>query len=322
MLKTYLPPGMIACHLDVPFLPTVLTELQRLGRTRVFVMANRSSSKDAQRLADSLGQRLAAPPSLHIGMGGGEAGLLKTCDDAASVGADCLVTIGGGAIQDAGKLVRMWLSASDGCASVAKILAAAKRTGLPTLQPQIACPNSFAMAEMTPVAGITTSENVKTGIAHPAIVPTIVVFDPALCQGLPHWVRYGTALRGIEHGVGAICSPAATDESRELALEGLRTLRHGLTVMLRDPDSRQGQSDVYRGGWYAMKALSAPGCYPALGHFVQNHYSARFNIHQGSCSGILSARLLAHHASVTGVAICLGSVSNCSDSQFVDHGLL
>jgi maleylacetate reductase len=306
MLNALLPTGMVACHSGVPFLPTVLAELQRLGRTRIFVMANRSSSKDAQRLADALGQRLAAPPSLYIGMGGGEAGLLKTCDDAASVGADCLVTIGGGAIQDAGKLVRVWLSVSDiGSASVVKILAAAKRIALPTLHPQIACPNSFAMAEMTPVAGLTTKSNVKTGIAHPAILPTVVVFDPALCLGLPNWVRYGTALRGIEHGVGAVCSPAATDESRELALEGLRTLRHGLTAMLQDPDSRQGQIDVYRGGWYAMKALSAPGCYPALGHFVQNHYSARFNVHQGSCSGILSARLLAHHASVTGVVICL-----------------
>ena len=32
---------------------------------------------------------------------------------------------------------------------------------------------------------------------------------------------------------------------------------------------------------------------------MQNHYSARFGVHQGSCSGILSARLLRHHAAAT-----------------------
>jgi len=28
---------------------------------------------------------------------------------------------------------------------------------------------------------------------------------------------------------------------------------------------------------------------------VANHYSARFDVHQGSCSGVLCARIMAHH---------------------------
>ena len=56
--------------------------------------------------------KLTAPLCCDIGMGGGEAGLLKACDDAASANADALVTIGGGAVQDAGKIMRMWLARS------------------------------------------------------------------------------------------------------------------------------------------------------------------------------------------------------------------
>ena len=45
-------------------------------------------------------------------MGGAEDGLFKACNEAAEVGADCVLTIGGGAVQDAGKFVRLWLSAT------------------------------------------------------------------------------------------------------------------------------------------------------------------------------------------------------------------
>ena len=44
----------------------------------------------------------------------------------------------------------------------------------------------------------------------------------------------------------------------------------------------------------AIRALN-DGCYPSLSHLIQNHYSARFDVHQGSCSGILCARILHHH---------------------------
>ena len=44
----------------------------------------------------------------------------------------------------------------------------------------------------------------------------------------------------------------------------------------------------------AIRALNT-GCYPSIAHLIQNQYSARFNVHQGSCSGILSARILQYH---------------------------
>ena len=44
----------------------------------------------------------------------------------------------------------------------------------------------------------------------------------------------------------------------------------------------------------AIRALNT-GCYPSIAHLIQNHYSGRFHVHQGSCSGILSARILHYH---------------------------
>ena len=139
---------------------------------------------------------LAAPLCTAIGMGGGEEGLLGACDAAAAAGANAIVTIGGGAVHDAGKLVRLWLAAaaarkqehSDAkrAANLDDIRAMTERADL-DLAPQVCAPNSFAMAELTSVAGATTKANVKSGAAHAALMPTVVVYDPVLSAGLPDW---------------------------------------------------------------------------------------------------------------------------------------
>ena len=162
-----LPPGMDAVHVGVDFISTALAELQRLACSRVFVLANRSSASLAAPLVTALEEKglLAAPLCTSIGMGGGEDGLLGACDAAAAAGSDSVVTIGGGAVHDAGKLVRLWLASAPAAtirgggdatsASLDGIRAVTERAEL-DLAPQVCAPNSFAMAELTSVAGATT----------------------------------------------------------------------------------------------------------------------------------------------------------------------
>lgn len=72
-----IPPGMKAVHIGEPFLSTTIEELNVLGATKVFVLANRSSAKFIEgegKLLDELQKMaiLAAPLCTSIGMGGGE----------------------------------------------------------------------------------------------------------------------------------------------------------------------------------------------------------------------------------------------------------
>jgi hypothetical protein len=330
----HIPPGMKALHVGVPFVPAAMESLSDRGCKRVFVLTNRSSLRsiggggdtgDDGDGDDGDDRRGSSPPSLvgalreagllagpvctSVGMGGGEAGLLRACDAARGAGADVVVTVGGGAIQDAGKLVGLWLSGGEGeededgerkGASVPAILALAGRDPMPALPPQISIPNSFAMAEASSVAGITTASNVKSGASHPSLVPTVVIFDPAVGRGLPDWVRFGTALRCVEHAVGAITHPRADDDVRARASAGLAAVADGLRRLVANPECPEAQRGVYVGGFVAIRALMSRGCYPALGHLVENHYSARFGVHQGSCSGILCARILDYHRGNSG----------------------
>lgn len=323
---SHIPEGMKAVHVGEPFFSIALQTLVDFGSKRVFVLANKSSRKFIERdvnlsadidcsndgdtnllFIDKLRELgiLAAPLNTSLEMGGMQDGLLQACNEAYAAQADVIVTVGGGAVQDAGKLIRLWLSTrndndSTGStnatvgATVEAIQAAANRNPMPTLPPQIAIPNSFAMAEGTYVAGLTTSSKTKSGAAHSSLLPTVIIYDPALSAGLPDWVRFGTALRGVEHAVGAITHPKATEDIRNRALLGLSILHDNITKLLSNPECPTTQSNIYVGGFIAIRALS-PTCYPSIGHLIENQYSAKFGVHQGSCSGILMARIMDYH---------------------------
>lgn len=319
---SHIPEGMKAVHVGEPFLSIALQTLSDFGSKKVFVLANKSSRKFIEN-SDSINAGntakqllfidklrelgiLAAPLNTSLEMGGMEGGLLQACDEAYAAQADVIVTVGGGAVQDAGKLIRLWLSTRNDntddnnhsnsitAATVEAIQAAANRNPMPNLPPQIAIPNSFAMAEATHVAGLTTSSKTKSGAAHSSLLPTVIIYDPKLSSGLPDWVRFGTALRGVEHAVGAITHPNATDDIRNRALLGLSILHDNITKLMSDPECLTTQSNIYVGGFIAIRALS-PSCYPAIGHLIENQYSAKFDVHQGSCSGILMTRIMDYH---------------------------
>ncbi len=321
---SHIPEGMQAVHVGEPFLPIALKTISDFGARKVFVLANKSSRKFIEHsgygdgdgntttkksssllFIDKLREMgiLAAPLSTSIEMGGMEDGLLRACNEAYVNQADLIITIGGGAVQDAGKLIRLWLSTRNtadddsgdgGGATVEAIQAAANRNPMPILPPQIAIPNSFAMAEGTHVAGLTTSSKTKSGAAHSSMLPTFIIYDPALSCGLPDWVRFGTALRAVEHAVGAITHPNATEDIRSRALLGLSILHENIIRLISNQECPIINSNTYVGGFIAIRALS-PTCYPAIGHLIENHYSAKFDVHQGSCSGIIMARIMDYH---------------------------
>ena len=76
--------------------------------------------------------------------------------------------------------------------------------------------------------------------------------------------------------------------------DGTRMINTGLKKLVSNPECPTIQSSIYVGGFIAIRALNM-GCYPSISHLIENQYSARYNVHQGSCSGILCARIMNYH---------------------------
>ena len=173
-------------------------------------------------------------------MGGGEEGLLQVANKAHPADADGVVTVGRGAVQDAGKLIRLWLSTkgSNTATNVSTqgIHASSNHNPMPTLAPQIAILNLLAMAEATIVAGLTTTSKTKSGVVHKSMMPTVIIYDPALSAGLPNWVQFGTALQGAEHAVGAMTHPKSNEDICTRALARLSIINDSLKKLVSNPE--------------------------------------------------------------------------------------
>ena len=84
---------------------------------------------------------------------------------AAAVGADALLSLGGGSATGTAKAVAL-------------------TTGLPV----IAVPTTYAGSEVTPVWGLTEGERKTTGV-DARVLPRLVIYDPELTASLPGPVR-------------------------------------------------------------------------------------------------------------------------------------
>jgi alcohol dehydrogenase class IV len=221
----------------------VAEEIGRLGKRRVLLVATPSSAGPADRVAASLGERLAArfdrpAPHTPVAVTAQAMGLAED--------ADCLVAIGGGS-----------------AIGLAKALSA--RTGLP----QVAVPTTYAGSEMTPVLG-ETEDGVKTTRRAPALAPGTVVYDPDLTLGMPGGLTRTSAMNALAHAVEALWAPDATMATDALATEAAAGILSALPEVLDDPSGPEGRARLQSAAWLAGICLAQTrmGLHHQLAHVL------------------------------------------------------
>ena len=176
-------------------LARVPDESRRLGCAAVLLIAATSAKPHADELAAALGARLAARIDgvvPHVP----EQAAAEALRLATEVGADGLVSVGGGSATGLAKAVA--------------------RT---TRAPILAVPTTYAGSEMTPVWGITAGGRKTTG-SDPAVRPRTVVYDPRLTVSMPPGVTASSGMNAAAHcvtaltvGSGGLKSEAGTQET-------------------------------------------------------------------------------------------------------------
>ena len=206
-------------------------EVDRIGGSRVLLVATRSASAAADELAAVLGERLRGRfdgPVVHTPV----AVTVRAMGVVASSGPDVLVALGGGS-------------------AIGLTKAISARTGLP----QVAVPTTYAGSEVTPVLG-ETEDGVKTTRRDPALAPGTVVYDPELTLSMPAGLTLTSALNALAHAVEALWAPNSTPVSDALATEAATGIPASLLAVLDAPDDLGARSRLQAAAWLAGLCLA------------------------------------------------------------------
>ena len=189
---------------------------------------------------------------------------------AAALGADCVVSLGGGSTTGLGK-------------------AMAWRTDIP----QIVIPTTYAGSEVTPILGETV-DGVKTTRRSADILPEVVIYDPALTDTLPRRLAVTSGLNAMAHAVEAIYAQDRNPITTLQALEGLRALKEGLPRIVAQPRDLQARVLALYGSWLCGTVLGTVGM--SLHHKLCHTLGGTFDLPHAETHAILLPHAAAYNA--------------------------
>jgi maleylacetate reductase len=215
-------------------LDVISEEAGRLGALRVLLIAGGSAKPAGDRAAGLLGPLVAArwtEVARHV-----PADLAaRARAECSRVGADAVVSIGGGAATGLAKAIALRLAV-----------------------PIIAVPTTYAGSEVTPVWGLTESQRKSTGRSE-QVLPRTVIYDPLLTTGLPAGVTASSGMNAMAHCVEAVYAPGANPVTTLLALAGAGILARCLPALAADPADLGARSEALYAAYLAGCAMAEAG---------------------------------------------------------------
>ena len=241
-------------------------EIERLGCKRALILSTPQQSDTALSLAEKVGGLSAGVftrATMHTPTQVSE----EAVAHAASVDADCVVSIGGGSTIGLGKAIAL-------------------RTDLP----QIVIPTTYAGSEATPILG-QTEDGVKTTLVDAKVLPEVILYDPTLVRTLPVAMTVTSALNAMAHAAEALYAQNRTDESTQMAKDGLQAFVQGLPSVLNDPADLEARQETLYGAWLCGTVLGRVGM--ALHHKLCHTLGGSLNLPHADTHAIILPHAMA-----------------------------
>src|SRR5205814_10391751 len=229
-----------------PFAEAVKEQVEQSGATAVFMLASGTLARETGlvgQIRDALGNRLAGVHA-KIGAHTPRTEVAASANAARAAGADLLLTLGGGSVTDAAKMVAFCLG--NAVTDPARLddfrarISADGKIDRPEAKPPsvrtVAIPTTLSAGAYTASAGCTdTARNVKESYSHPLMMPKTVVLDPRATVHTPEWLFLSTGIRAVDHAVEDICSVNGQPIAEGASYHALRLLAKGLPAIKVDP---------------------------------------------------------------------------------------
>jgi acyl-CoA reductase-like NAD-dependent aldehyde dehydrogenase/alcohol dehydrogenase class IV len=196
------------------------------------------------------------------------------------VGADSLVSVGGGSAMDSAKAVAAAITNGGNCINNVSVL----RLVDPQV-PHIAIPTTHGTgSEVSPFAVVSNQEiNKKFVIVEPNTIPNVAILDALLLTGLPKGLSVGTGMDALTHAVESAVSLASNPVTSAFALQAIRLIASYLPRVADDGCDVEARHHMLVAATLAGWAMAAStGITHALAHTV----GAVCHVHHGTACGI------------------------------------
>ena len=275
-------PAMESVVFGKPFVEALAQEVDRAEARAVFVLASGTLARETDavdRLRGMLGNRLTGVCA-KIGAHTPRSDVVAAANTAREAGADLIVTLGGGSVTDAAKMVALCLG--NGITEAAQLDDYRARTAVdgttrrPQVEPpsvrSITIPTTLSAGEYTASAGCTdTVRHVKESYSHPLMRPRTVILDPDIGVHTPQWLFLSTGIRAVDHAVEDICSVNGQPIAEGASYHALRLLGAGLPAVNADPSNLEARLDCQIGAWMSMVGSQtgvSKGASHGIGHVL------------------------------------------------------
>jgi maleylacetate reductase len=258
-------------------------EVDRLEKTRVFLVTNRSLARSSK-----LAEIIELLGSLYVGQYAGVAAhgprgcVIEGAEAARAAEADILVAVGGGSVIDAAKVMQLCLRHGIRVPGGLDEYAGGRRSDPSTRPPDadqwirnIAIPTTLSAAEFTWFGGASDPERgVKESFSNSMMIPQVVIMDPQMTIETPVRLLVTTGMKAVDHAAERIASLAYNPYSDAVSELALQVLGRSLRAVHADPSDIEARGELQYGAFLSMCGSAAGGavgvCH-AIGHALGAH---------------------------------------------------
>jgi alcohol dehydrogenase class IV len=246
---------------------TLRREIEHLKASKVMVIAAKAEADIADQVTQGLPVALRHDDVvMHVPVEVAE----HARGAAAAIGADALVSVGGGSTTGLAKAV-----------------------ALTTRLPIVAVPTTYAGSEATPVWGLTEGARKTTGI-DPRVLPKVIVYDASLTLTLPVDMSVASGLNALAHCVDSMWAPNADPVNAAFAAEGIRSLAAGLPKVVTDPFDLDGREHALYAAYLSAAAFASAGS--GLHHKICHVLGGAYNLPHAQTHAVVLPYVLAFNA--------------------------
>ncbi len=320
-------------HIGRRVADTLAGEVRTLGAKRVFLLVSttlRNSTDEISEIEAALGDSVACVFD-GIRAHAPRSDVLAALEAARAANTDLIITVGGGSVTDAGKVIALGLKHGfQKHEDFEGFYVYVNETG-ETVVPQfdapeirvICCPTTLSGGEFNTMGGVTDDkDNKKQGYTHRMMAPIAIVLDPALTIHTPEWLWFSTGVRALDHALEALGSTHSNHFCDGIAGSAIRLLSSALPDVKADGADLDARLRCQVGAWQSMIPVigGVPmGASHAIGHVL----GGTADVPHGYCSCVMAPSVLAFNESVNGdkqrqISMCMGQPDRAA-SEAVDE---